>query len=1059
VANNPHRVPAERWCASAGLALVLLLVSGSGAQPGDRSLRVDGRLLVRLRAEGPHAVQACAEARSRSGQPFVGVTADGSDSLDRLHARVGMRRMRALFRSSRSGSFARQREDLRRRLAGGREPDSIPDLSHVYRVQLAAGADVVQAAALYAADPHVVWAQPEFEVDLDFVPDDPFLASSGSWGQGFRDLWGLDQIRAPEAWDRSLGEGVIVAVVDSGVDYLHPDLADNSWVNPGEDLNGNGRVDPDEWNGVDDDANGYVDDLRGFDFANSLDANEDGDFEDAGDWSDNDPLDDNGHGTHVAGTVAAIANNGVGIAGVAPRAKIMALKGFPSAGSASIATLARAMVYAVEHGARVINNSWSCSRRCPSNPVAEEVVALAHARGVVVVTSAGNRRDDVVFFSPEKLRETIVVSATTPDAGAAGFTNRGLLVDVAAPGSGPGTGSGFFPTRAILSLLASGAGPGADGFGAFVVGDDYLRWAGTSMSAPHVAGVAALILSQEPSLDAEGVRARIRSSALDLGAHGHDATFGAGLLDAARALSEVPADLHAAFDEPAQGAIVDVGQGPVLVRGRVEGADLEGWTLSVGTAPDPAGWELLASHTGPADGVLLRWDTRDRSPGAYALRLQAEARDGRRVEEFRLLSLERTRPEPISFGEGDATSPRVSGDLVVWESEVLAVDGEGKLLGLELFLGDLASGESEVLVSAPGDQRSPALDGRRLAWLDGRALAHDIFSCEIEDDRQCRVSPIAVGENLREAPALAGNRIAWTELAPDEGLRLRACEGEADDLCELLPIFLGGTQSTPSFDGDLLVWAEQSVGGKLMACDLSQGRCDAAAIGDAFGVVAPVAESGLFAWSLVAGASTLLFVCELDADSLACPAKLIGIGSPSAAPALSGDRLVWHGPGDGGSDIFFCEFDRRTRECPVQRLTGSMANERNPHIDGDRVVWEDDRQGLFQVYGLALPSLQPIPDRRVSEGRVLKVRVSGTDASGEGLALSATLSDGQPVESLGMRFSDLGRGKGQLSWRAAGDGPVDVTFAGTDPRGLQTRRTVRIDVEAKLRSGQPSKRR
>jgi beta propeller repeat protein len=1046
VANYPQNVPAERWIASAGLALAILLVAGSGAQPGDRSPRASEALLVRFHAEGPHALTGCAEARSRTGQPFIGVTADRSDSLDRLHRQLGVRGLRAVFRRPDGRALPEQRRDLRRRLAGPLASDAVPDLSHVYRVRLARAADVERAVALYAADPHVAWAQPDFAVDLDAMLDDPFLASGDAWGQGYGDLWGLERIRAPEAWERSRGEGVVVAVVDSGVDYEHPDLADNVWVNPGEDLDGNGRVDPEDWNGIDDDDNGYVDDLHGFDFANSFDGNGDGDFEDGGDWNDPDPFDDNGHGSHVAGTVAAVGDNGIGVIGVAPRARIMALKGFPASGATTIEVLARAMVYAVENGARVINNSWSCSRRCPHNPIAEEAVALAAARGVVVVTSAGNKRDDVVFYSPEKLRETIVVGASDSDDAAAGFSNRGLLMDVMAPGSGAPSGSGFFPQRAILSLLSSEAGPAADGFGAFVVGGGYLRWSGTSMSAPHVAGVAALLLAQQPELDPEGVRARLRAGARDLGAAGHDARFGAGLVDALRALDAAPPDLSAHFDDPEPGAIVVPGEQPLPVRGRVLGADLTRWTLDVGAGVDPKQWQTLASDAAPAADELARWDLSGWPAGAYALRLSAQARDGRMLQEFLPLALERALPEPVSFGADDAARPRVSGELVVWESELRGeVDAEGHVLGLDLHFADLSQGTSGTLVSAPGDQRAAALDDRSLVWLDGREHSHELFGCEIDAEGGCEPRPVATGAALRQPPALAGERVAWSELVPGEGLKLQACEGATGGQCEPLALSLAGTQAEPSWDGDQLLWVQRSASSRLTACDLSAGRCDAAPLNQVLGATQPAADAGLVAWRLLSGGAPLL-ACAFDPLSHACPAQLIDARAATGA-SISGDRLVWQASVEGGSDILFCEFDRRTDSCPPQRLTGSLGDERNPHIDGDRVVWEDDRQGLFQIYGLSLPRLEPIPDQRVVSGRPLKLRVAGSDPAGGELALSAALADGRPVEALGMRFRELARGKGQLTWRARGTGAVDVTFTGTDVRGLSTRRTVRIEVE------------
>ena len=185
------------------LAWASEVVPRPAAHPATAPHHEPGRLLIRLRDEGPHAVRACAEARHRRGRPFATVTADGSDSLDRLNARLGVRSIRAAFRRSDARSLAEQRGDHRRRLArGGPFPPGAPDLAHVYRLELARDADVERAAALYRADPHVVWAQPDYRVDLDELPDDPFLVSSDSWGQGYRDLWGLERMRAVEAWEQ-----------------------------------------------------------------------------------------------------------------------------------------------------------------------------------------------------------------------------------------------------------------------------------------------------------------------------------------------------------------------------------------------------------------------------------------------------------------------------------------------------------------------------------------------------------------------------------------------------------------------------------------------------------------------------------------------------------------------------------------------------------------------------------------------------------------------------------------------------------------------------------------
>ena len=1041
--------------AGAALCVAALLVSGllsggSGAAAEPAGAYRPEHLLVRFHADGPHAVTACAETQHRSRGRFSAATADGSDSLDRLHARVGVRSIRASFRRADGRPFDEQRRSQRRRLARGATlPADAPDLSHVYRVELAAGADVERAVSLYREDPHVVWAQPDYLVDLDELPDDPFLTSSDSWGQGYRDLWGLDRMRATEAWELSRGEGVVVAVVDSGIDPGHPDLAANLWMNPGEDLNGNGRADPEDQNGIDDDGNGLIDDLHGFDFANSVDENGDGDFDDPGDLNDPDPFDDNGHGTHIAGTIAAVGDNGIGVIGVAPAARIMGLKGFPKTGSTSTELLTRGMIYAVEHGARVINNSWSCSRRCPSNPVAEEAAKLAHAMGVVVVTSAGNKADDVVFYSPEKLRETIAVGASNEDDSSASFSNNGLLVDVVAPGSGREDGGAFHPRRAILSLLSSGAGPGADGFGAFVVGDAYLRWVGTSMSTPHVAGLAALILARHPELDADGVRALLRGSAEDLGAPGHDAVFGAGRIDAARALAMPVRDLRAVIASPEQGVVVDAQAGPLEIHGSVEGADLASWSLEVGPAPSPSAWDTLVPPTAePADaGVLFRWDVREVPTGAYALRLRATAADGGQVEEFLLLGVEHAAPVALSSGATDAARPRISGDLVVWQSEMPGLaDEDHQELELDLYLADWSRGTERPLVRAPHDQRDPAIDGRRIVWVDARDVSTDIYGCELSGRRQeCDPHPIAQGEAFRDPPRVADDHVVWAERS-DGRFVLKLCDFSGDGSCEAVPRAPGGSQRDPAFDGDRLLWAEQSGAQRLMSCDLSEeAGCEPLPVGEVHGAVAPAASSGVFAWSIAAGLSPIL-ACQLDPTTRECPFSLLHIGSASARVSISGRRIVWHGPGDGGSDIFLCEFDSRTGLCPAQRLTGSLGNERNPDIDGDRVVWEDDRAGPFRIYGLELPRIDAPSDRQVVVGRSLQIGIRGRDPVGRAPALEAALVDGSPVETRGIRFDDHGQGTGVLKWRPEEPGVVDLTFTATTERGLQTRHPLRIEV-------------
>ncbi|UEM07882.1 S8 family serine peptidase (plasmid) [Skermanella rosea] len=318
------------------------------------------------------------------------------------------------------------------------------------------------------------------------VPNDPDLGL----------LWGLDNqgqtggvadadIDAPEAWDQATGSGAVVAVIDTGIDLAHPDLDDNLWSNPGE-IGGNG---------LDDDGNGYVDDIHGYDFVNE----------------DADPNDDYSHGTHVAGTIAAEAGNGQGIAGVAWDARLMAVKAFDSTGFANEFDMIQAIEYAALEGADISNHSWGAYEFSQG---IYDAIRLAAEQGQLFVAAAGNESNDndAVPGYPASfdLDNVISVAATTASDTLAWFSNFGATsVDLGAPGEG------------IYSTL-----PG-NGYG-------YLD--GTSMATPHVSGAAALLLSQNPGLSAEELKSALLGTA-DPVADLAGRTVTGGRLNAAAALA------------------------------------------------------------------------------------------------------------------------------------------------------------------------------------------------------------------------------------------------------------------------------------------------------------------------------------------------------------------------------------------------------------------------------------------------------------------------------------------------------------------------------------------
>lgn len=278
-------------------------------------------------------------------------------------------------------------------------------------------------------------------------------------------MWGLRAIEAPAAWARTEGEGVLVAVSDTGVQTQNPDLAANIWTNPGEIAG----------NGLDDDKNGYVDDVHGWDFSTNKPAYKDNHY----------------HGTHVAGTIAAV--HGARIVGMAPKAKILSATFITGSGSGSEVNGAKSIVYAVDNGAKIINCSWGGPGE---DEVINAAIAYAEKHGVLMIVAAGNdtKNDDRTYFSPASNPSPAIVSiGATASAGGrkADFSNWGLVsVDLAAPG------------QDILSAAPNKSKT------------SYQRLSGTSMAAPHASGVAALVWSLMPSAKGPAVKDVLMKSAI-----------------------------------------------------------------------------------------------------------------------------------------------------------------------------------------------------------------------------------------------------------------------------------------------------------------------------------------------------------------------------------------------------------------------------------------------------------------------------------------------------------------------------------------------------------------
>ena len=288
----------------------------------------------------------------------------------------------------------------------------------VRHVKLPADLDVEDALEIYKNDPDVEYAEPNYyRYATATTPDDTYfgrLWGLNNTGQSVNGTFGTADadIDAPEAWDITTGSSdVIIAVIDSGVDYNHPDLSANIWSNTGEIAN----------NGIDDDGNGYIDDVRGWDFVDD----------------DNNPMDSNDHGTHVAGTIAAKGNNATGITGVCWTAKIMPLRAGNAYGQLSTSAIILAINYARINGAKVINASYGGG---PLSISVKNAIIAAGNAGILFVAAAGNAGtdNDTAPFYPSSydVSNIISVAATDQDDAKASFSNYGAVsVDVGAPGN------------------------------------------------------------------------------------------------------------------------------------------------------------------------------------------------------------------------------------------------------------------------------------------------------------------------------------------------------------------------------------------------------------------------------------------------------------------------------------------------------------------------------------------------------------------------------------------------------------------------------------------------
>ncbi|MFC1496566.1 S8 family serine peptidase [Candidatus Margulisiibacteriota bacterium] len=453
----------------------------------------------------------------------------------------------------------------------------LPDLSNTYVIKFDKDQDIFEIIKTLKQDPDVIYAHPNGIIKkLSTTPNDT----------SYSNQWAPARIGLEDVWDVTQGSSnITIAVIDTGVDYDHEDLS--------------GKV------------------ILGRDYVNG----------------DNDPEDDDGHGTHVAGIAAAIGNNSTGMAGIDWGAKILVIKVLDAIGSGSIENVALGIRYAADNGADVINLSLG---DYTNYPALENAIDYADALGVIIVAAAGNDGRSTPMY-PAAYSNVLAVASTDADDVRSVWnglqsSNYGSWINIAAPG-GKGNSSNI---DNIYSTYRS---------------NTYIFDGGTSMAAPHIAGVVSLILNLKPALTRAQVFDRIESTAVDIDAlnPGYDGLLGAGRINAAAALPPI-----AVISSPATSEVI---AGTTTISGTARAVNLSSYTLAIGSGAIPASYTTITTGaTQINSGTLSSYTTTGQADGTYTLKLTVEDTIPETAEVTTTFIIDNTNPtSSITYPANQAT--------------------------------------------------------------------------------------------------------------------------------------------------------------------------------------------------------------------------------------------------------------------------------------------------------------------------------------------------------------------------------------------------------------------
>ncbi len=565
----------------------------------------------RIKAEDPPLTGI--HSQITPGELLIRLTSEAATDLEQLHANAPISLLHAKHNV----------QSLHPLFPNLARPALNPNLKRIYLLRFSPDAPLEALKAAYQQNPLVEAVEYNYlrpTLADPVVPNDP----------KYPEQWNLPLVRLPQAWAIEKGNrNIVIAVIDSGIDYKHEDLAPKVWINPGEIPE----------NGLDDDGNGYIDDIYGWDFTDAPNLQAEGDYLEG----DNEPIDESGHGTHVAGIAGALPNNGIGIAGVAWECPLMAIRAGLSLGGSSRMQdddSASAIVYAADNGANIVNMSWGSERR---SFVIQDAIDYAYSHGVVLVAAAGNSQKPEAIF-PAAYRKVIAVASTEQNQQRFYQSNFGASIDIGAPGN------------VILSTQ---------------INNQYRLLTGTSMASPHVAGVAALLLAKRPTLTHEEIRHILINTADPVYREDSDELderfVGAGTVNAERALL-ASGVLQARIIEPETNS---GGSDNITIVGTAGGYKFQSWHLSYGESTVPTEWTPFTqpATTQKIGETLTVWDTTTVPEGIYTVRLTVTTTDGQQTHDQVVLSVDRTPPQIISLTATETLYGERSLTIFTWATD------------------------------------------------------------------------------------------------------------------------------------------------------------------------------------------------------------------------------------------------------------------------------------------------------------------------------------------------------------------------------------------------------